>query len=58
MWTGLDQRKRARRAEYRRQLIKDQIAGGTLTIRQATPEERERWAREREERQQATIGEH
>jgi hypothetical protein len=49
----LDERKRRRRAEDRRQLIKRQIAEGTLRIRQATVEELEQWRREREERELA-----
>jgi hypothetical protein len=52
MWPGLDQPMRQRQAERRRQLIKDQIADGTLRIRQATAEELEQWRHEREEREQ------
>jgi hypothetical protein len=55
MWTGLDQPTRKRQADHRRQLIKDQIADGTLRIRQATAEELEQWRREREEREQVEV---
>jgi hypothetical protein len=55
MWAGLDRPRRQRQAEHRRQLIKEQIADGTLRIRQATAEELQQWRREREEREQVEV---
>jgi hypothetical protein len=44
--------KRRERAE-KRELMKRQIEDGTLVVRQMSDEERQRWQRDREQRQQA-----
>jgi hypothetical protein len=50
-------RRRRETAQRRERLerIREQVAAGTLVIRQATDAEREAWEREREQREAATA---